>query len=113
MLAANQDNAAAQHNLALMYHFGQGVLQDYCAAVEWYLQSAQQGNTNAQINLGQMYFNGYGVLQNYVTAYMWWKIAASNGDKTARRNLGQIIQYMLPKQIKDAEKLADVYWINK
>jgi uncharacterized protein len=36
---AEQGNAAAQFNLALMYDNGTGVPQDYAQAVEWYRRS--------------------------------------------------------------------------
>ena len=40
---ADQGNAAAQYNLGLMYEQGQGVPQDYAAAVSWYRKAADQG----------------------------------------------------------------------
>ena len=59
--AAAQGNAAAQHNLGVMYENGEGVRQDDAEAVRWYRQAAEQGVAQAQFNLGVMYENGQGV----------------------------------------------------
>ncbi len=40
---AEQGNASAQYNLALMYDNGKGVLKDYKEAVKWYRKAAEQG----------------------------------------------------------------------
>jgi TPR repeat protein len=39
---AEQGNAAAQHDLGRMYYVGDGVLQDYKTAAEWYALAAMQ-----------------------------------------------------------------------
>ena len=54
--AAEQGNAAAQHNLGVMYENGEGVRQDDAEAVRWYRQAAEQGLAQAQTNLGLMYY---------------------------------------------------------
>ena len=64
-LAAEQGDASAQYNLALMYDNGEGVPQDYAEAVKWYRLAAEQGIAAAQVNLGVMYANGEGVPQDY------------------------------------------------
>jgi len=56
--AADQGNASAQNNLAVMYRKGQGVPQSDKEAVKWYRKAAEQGNTKAQHNLDRMYENG-------------------------------------------------------
>ena len=40
---AKQGDASAQYNLGVMYGNGQGVPQDYKAALEWYTLAAEQG----------------------------------------------------------------------
>ena len=90
-----------------MYHLGDGVSQNYGAAVTWYTRSAKQGNNNAQVNLGQMYLNGLGVKQDNVHAYKWWKIAKLNGDRTAAKNIVVISKEMTSDQILNAEKLVN------
>lgn len=48
---AEQGNAQAQCNLALMYENGRGVTKDYAKAVEWYTKAAEQGYAEAKNNL--------------------------------------------------------------
>ena len=54
-LAAEQGNADAQYNLAVMYANGLGVPQDDAEAVRWYRRAADQGMANAQAALGFRY----------------------------------------------------------
>ena len=71
-----------------MYDNGQGVPQDYAAAVSWYRKAADQGDADAQYNLGVMYDNGQGVPQDYAAAVSWYRKAADQGDADAQYNLG-------------------------
>ena len=73
--AAEQGNAGAQYNLAVMYDKGLGVPQDYSEAVRWYRKAAEQGDALAQYNLGVMYANGEGVPQDYAEAVRWYRKA--------------------------------------
>ena len=57
---AEQDYAAAQFNLGVMYGNGQGVSQDYKIARELYTRAAELGNLEAQLNLGIVHANGSG-----------------------------------------------------
>jgi len=57
-LAAKGD-AAAQFNLALMYHRGLGVTMDEVAAVSWYHKSAENGYSKAQEFLAAAYREGW------------------------------------------------------
>ncbi len=41
---AEQGEAQAQNNLGAMYAKGQGVPQDYAAAIVWYRKAAEQGD---------------------------------------------------------------------
>ena len=54
-LAAEQGNAKAQYNLAVMYDNGEGVPQDYAEAVKWYRLAAEQGDAKAQHSVGRKY----------------------------------------------------------
>jgi TPR repeat protein len=85
---ANQGNAYAQSNLGLMYAKGEGVVQDYAAAVPWYRKAADQGHAMARSNLGVMYANGTGVAQDYAAALSWCRKAADQGLANAQNNLG-------------------------
>ena len=103
---AEQGDADAQFNLALMYEDGLGVPQDYKEAVRLYRLSAEQGFAIAQFNLGVMYYNGQGVPQDYVLAHMWWSISSANGNKNAIKNRNIIAKKMTPSQIEKAQELA-------
>jgi hypothetical protein len=73
-----------------MYEDGQGVSQDYAAALRWFQKAADQGVHTAQFNLGLMYTIGRGVLQDYAAAMSWYRKAADQGDAEAQFNLGVI-----------------------
>jgi len=103
---SKEDIIRAQYKLGQMYHYKQGVPQDYKTAVKWYRLAAKQGNASAQTNLGIMYRNGLGVIKDYVYAYMWWSIAGSYWDRGAAHMRDIITKQMTPSQIETAQKLA-------
>jgi TPR repeat protein len=103
---AEQGDAKAQFNLALMYANGRGVSRDYVTALSWYRKAAEQGNAEAQFNLGLMYANGRGVPRDYVSALMWFNLAAVRGDDGAQRNRDRIAVKMTSAQIVEAQRLA-------
>ena len=55
-----------------MYDKGQGVVQDYAQAAEWYRKAAEQGTARAQNNIGNMYDKGQGVAQDDAQAAEWF-----------------------------------------
>jgi hypothetical protein len=101
-----RSNAVAQYNLGSMYENGEGVIQDYEAALEWYTLAAERENAEAQNNLGVMYALGHGVIQDYTRAHMWWTIAASQGDEKAAENRDEIANDMTSADISKAQNLA-------
>ena len=103
---AEQGDAEAQCNLALMYDFGNGVPEDDVEAVKWYRKGAEQGDAKAQFNLAVMYDNGNGVPEDNVFAYMWWNQAAAQGTEEAKRNKGILSKKMTKEQIAEAQKLS-------
>src|ERR1700691_4092768 len=60
---AEQGDAYAQANLALMYAKGQGLPQDFAQAADWYRKAAEQGNAFAEGSLRLLRANGQGVEQ--------------------------------------------------
>ncbi len=103
---AKQGNAAAQHSLAVLYHFGQGVPQDDKEAVKWYRKAAEQGLSLAQHNLGFMYDKGRGVPQDYKEAVKWYRKAAEQGESLAQFKLGFMYSRGrgVPQDYKEAVK---------
>ena len=89
-----------------MYANGQGVPQDYAAAMSWYRKAADQGDDAAQFNLGVMYEKGQGLPQDYVLAHMWFSLAASGSNEDAVKQRDTIAKKMMPAQIAEAQKMA-------
>jgi TPR repeat protein len=77
----------AEVELGWMYDKGQGVPQNYSAALQWYRLAAAQGNADAQSNLGVKYASGQGVARDDVTALNWYRLAAAQGNADAQSNL--------------------------
>ncbi len=103
---AEQGDARAQANLALMYENGRGVPKDLGAAANWYQQAAAQGDVGAQLNLGLMYSRGRGVPQDYVNAYRWFDLVAATGDRVAEGYRDKVAAKLTPSQISEARGLA-------
>lgn len=86
--AAKNGDTQAQLKIGICYQTGNGVKQDYSAALEWYEKSANQGNADAQTCLGLCYGMGYGVSEDFVQAIKWWRKAANQGNAQAQYYLG-------------------------
>ena len=65
---AEQGDVQAQYELGYAYLSGEGILQDYTKAAEWYRKAAEQGYADAQCELGKIYSKGDGIPQDYVKA---------------------------------------------
>lgn len=85
---AEQGHGSAQSMIGVMYYNGEGVPQDYDAAMVWLMLAANQGYGVAQFNVGVMYDNGHGVDQDFAEAFKWYRLAAQNGYAPAQFNLG-------------------------
>ena len=107
---ANDGNATAQFNLAVMYLTGRGVQQDYSAAALWFRKAAEQGYARAQSNLGTLYRDGQGVAQNDAEAVTWFRKAADQGDAVAEFLLGN--QYAFGKGVPQDYSEAMI-WFRK
>ena len=77
---AQQGDALAQFNLALMYHSGSGVSADERAAVAWYQKSAENGYAKAQEFLAAAYREGwFGLPRDQHKADYWNQRLAEQG----------------------------------
>lgn len=86
--AAEQGNAKAQWNVAILYARGpEGITQDVQQAAQWCQQAADQGFAAAQATLGLMYANGQGVEKDMGQAVALLQQAADQGDAEAQYNL--------------------------
>jgi TPR repeat protein len=86
--AADQGDAMAQMNLAIVYDQGIGIAQDYSEAAGLYRKAAEQGLPQAQYNLGLLYLYGRGMPKNGAQAAEWMRKAAEQGETAAQYNLG-------------------------
>lgn len=90
--SAEQGNAVAQYNVAMMYANGEAVNVDYQQAAYWFGKSASQGLPAAQYRLGEMYYFGRGGLENDVKkAIDLFEKAAISGDADAQVNLAMML----------------------
>jgi uncharacterized protein len=76
-----------QYNLAYQYATGEGKLQNYKKAYEWFLKSAAQGNAGAENWIGVLLNNGDGVKQDEKLANYWFERSADNGDAYGQYNI--------------------------
>ena len=106
--------AIAQFNLGHAYYWGEGLPQDYKAAIRWWRIAADQGNAFPQISLGGMYDQGKGVPKDYVLAHMWYNLAASDltglsnlqKDVELRDQLRFVEKQMTRQQVTEAQRLS-------
>jgi TPR repeat protein len=86
--AAQQGNANAQWNAAVMLAHGQdGIARDEQQAFVWCQQAAEQGFAPAQATLGLMYSAGQGTEKDLDKAMELLEQAALQGDVEAQYNL--------------------------
>jgi TPR repeat protein len=85
---ADQGNANAQFNLAILYERGLGVRRDLEEAFTLCRLAAAQGLPQAEVELGRMYARGWGTAQRFGEALQWFEKAAEQGDPEGQRNMG-------------------------
>jgi TPR repeat protein len=85
---AEEGSAAAQNNLATIYHAGQGVPRDDALSFQWLRKAADNGDPNAEFTLGLAYASGDGEPQDDVQAAAWYRKAADQGQPAAQAMLG-------------------------
>ena len=105
---AASGNAAAQHDLGLMYATGTGVPKDEAKAFEWYAKAAAQGLVSAQYNVGVMYAAGTGVAKDDAKAVAWFQKATAQGDAAAQYNLG--LMYATGRGVPKDDAKAVGWW---
>jgi len=76
---AQLGSPVAQVELANRYLDGNGVLQNYAKAAQWYEKAAEQGDPTAENGLGKLYHAGFGVTRDVPMALHWLSQAASAG----------------------------------
>jgi TPR repeat protein len=87
--AAEQGDALAQHDLAVLYVHGLGVTQDFAEAIVWFALAAAQGDVDSQYSLGLRYLKGEHVTQDYAEAAKYFSMAAEQGNADAMLSYGR------------------------
>jgi len=90
---SSKGSSSSQYYLGHLHEYGQGVLMNYKAAVEWYEQAAEGGHSEAQYSLGYMYAHGDGVEQDDDLAIKWYAKSAIKGNLEAKNNLHAVCYY--------------------
>ncbi len=101
-----QGFANAQFALGLMYAVGQGVPQDYAAALKWFRRAAERDFAGGQHFLGTMYADGLGVPRDYVEAHKWFNIAAARSVASAAVDRDTLAGKMTSAQVAEAQRRA-------
>jgi TPR repeat protein len=86
-LAENND-AAAEHELARMYGTGAGVPLSPRDEHNWLERAARHGDVEAQYELGLALREGRGTVQDFEEARKWLQRAAESGNANAQYALG-------------------------
>ncbi len=94
-----------------MYNNGEGVVQDYAKAANWFRKAAEHGDAFSQMKLGAMYLQGRGVPQDYVQAHMWFNLGASRFPTGKKLDItvkarDYLAAKMTPAQVAEAQRLA-------
>ncbi len=107
LLSAEQGEAIAQYNLAVMYSKGVGYPKSDSEALKWYAKAAEQGHAQAQYNMGMLYYFGKNVPQDSETAYKWVMVSAEIGENpVAKEALVKIAEEMPLEQVAKAKTAA-------
>lgn len=83
---AEQGDPDAQNRVGEMYHFAEGVAQNFQEAMKWYLRASENCHPVAPNHIGRLYLNGEGVKKDPNQAAKWYLIAAERGDPFGQWN---------------------------
>ena len=92
---ARQGDRDAQATLGTWYANGEGVPQDYAAALTWLEPAAKQGSPLAQGELARLYLFGLGVEADANRALLLLLLAAEAGNVASGYNLGVMSEHLL------------------
>ncbi|MFZ1219184.1 MAG: tetratricopeptide repeat protein [Chthoniobacterales bacterium] len=112
--AAAQGNLEAQHEIAGLYEFGQGVAKDPAEAMKWFRQAAENGYAEAQFTIGVRHAQGRDAKQDHAEALRWLRKAADQSHPEALNWMGTMYEegWGVPKDQMEAyfwDRLAVKY----
>ena len=85
-----RQDADTMNRTGVRYAQGDGVPQDYVAALAWYERAAAHGSLAALGNIATLYFYGWGVPQSYEQAAKVLELAVDAGDPDAENKLAAL-----------------------
>jgi TPR repeat protein len=91
------------------YAAGEGVVQNYKLAAEWYRKAAEAGNVPGEIHLADGYRDGRGLTRDMAQAAAWYRKAADQGDAAAQGTLAML--YTLGQGVPRNDVEA-YYWLD-
>ena len=105
--AAEQGNAKAMHNLAVLHAEGVSGKPDYATATEWFRRAAELGVRDSQYNLAILLGRGLGAPVDLGQSYVWFAVAASQGDSDAGRKRDEVAQKLEAAELAAAKQVAE------
>lgn len=96
--AATAGGPLAQRILGQRYHDGDGVLQNFATAAQWFGRAAEAGDAEAQNRLGRYYHSGLGYEHDPDRARHWLEAAAAQGDPDHIFDLAAVLEPSDPEQ---------------
>lgn len=82
-------SSIASQNLAILYHFGTLIPQNYVLALKYYHLALDQGSTSDVVlnNLGVLYMDGKGTAKDWNKALKYLSLSAEKGNEQGKNNL--------------------------
>ena len=90
-MAAEHGNASAMNEVGLLYEYGNGVVQSYEKAREWYEKAAALGFGWGYNNLGLLYEYGRSVEVDMARAEEYYRLALEAGLEEAQEKLDRVL----------------------
>ncbi len=90
--SAEQGDAAAQHELGVMYAEGKGVDQDDMEAVKWFKKAVGQRYAKSQVMMGMLHVTDDVIPQDDKEAAKWFRKAAEQGNAEGQALLGMMYE---------------------
>lgn len=107
---AENGNAAAQNNIAMLYETGAGVAKNDAEAARLYLIAAEAGIPIAQYNLAMLTVTKHVIGEatdptqrdsDMATAYMWLTVASERGLALATESRQELVDFMSERAIAE------------
>lgn len=113
LLETNMQYPWSLNRIGNLYYNGNGVVQNYATAVDYYTKAANKGYAQSQFYLGHCYDIGNGVEKDIDLAMAWYKKAATQGHAIAQNFLGDLYysRFNSDNNADDANKAF--YWQEK